>query len=184
MIKTKKTIMKPEIQRVKLIRQVKRTITQQKIKFQLKQVQRKAIRMVKEKKVVKKQVPRNIPVPIGELSLRNLGAYESCGCFRRDCECTGQAGCGCCFPVCDCAPSMISPTEFEEVITEEDCEVPREYIETITIELPVLVPVEVVIEEPEEYYDDVSINVPHVVEIEEEIMTPVLVDKMIEIEVP
>jgi len=36
---------------------------------------------------------------------------------------------------------MISPTEFEEVITEEDCEVPQEYIETITIELPALISV-------------------------------------------
>jgi len=96
-------------------------------------------------------------VPIGELSLRNLEGYNNCGCFKRDCACTGNAGCGCCFPVCDCAPSMISPTEFEEVITEEDCEVPREYIETITVEIPTLVAVETEIEEPEEYFDDVTI---------------------------
>jgi hypothetical protein len=37
--------------------------------------------MVKEKKVVKKQVPRNIPVPVGELRLINLRKYDSCGCF-------------------------------------------------------------------------------------------------------
>lgn len=52
---------------------------------------------------------------------------------------------------------MISPTEFEEVITEEDCEVPREYIETITVEIPTLVPVEMEIEEPEEYFEDVTV---------------------------
>ena len=113
--------------------------------------------MVKEKKVVRKQVPRNIPVPVGELSRINLQQYNKCGCFRQDCSCTGQAGCGCCFPVCACAPNMISPTEFEEIITEEDCEVPQEYIETITVEVPGLVSVPIEIEEPEEYYETVTL---------------------------
>jgi len=54
MISVKKTGYKGEQRRIKKIRMVKRMVTQNKIKFQLKQIKRKAIRMVKEKKVVKK----------------------------------------------------------------------------------------------------------------------------------
>jgi hypothetical protein len=60
---------------------------------------------------------------------------------------------------------MISPTEFEEVITEEDCEVPQDYIETITVEVPTLVSIPTQIEEPEEYYEEVELDVPYVIEV-------------------
>ena len=43
-----------------------------------------------------------------------------CGCFRQDCECYGQPGCGCCYPACGCAPTMISPTETEIIVVEEE----------------------------------------------------------------
>ena len=70
---------------------------------------------------------------------------------------------------------MISPTEFEEVITEEDCEVPQDYIETITVEVPTLVSMPIEIQEPEEYYEQVTISVPYVIEVEREFEEPVLI---------
>merc|ERR1711957_1093833 len=59
-----------------------------------------------------------------------------------------EKDCSCCYPECTCAPSMISPTETEIIITSEECEVPQDYIETITREVPVLTYTNMTIMEP------------------------------------
>ena len=69
----------------------------------------------------------------------------------------GRPGCDCCFPRCDCAPSMLSPTEVELVSRTEDVQVPEEYIETVTIEMPTMVQSEVEVMEPEEATEEVTI---------------------------
>ena len=58
---------------------------------------------------------------------------------------------------------MISPTEVEIIITSEECEVPQDYIETITREVPVLVWTNVTIEEPQKLNITVTYDEPFVV---------------------
>jgi len=102
--------------------------------------------MVIEMKAVEKEVPKTIPVPIGQLD--NDTNVDECGCYKSDCNCYGEKDCSCCYPECTCAPSMISPTETEIIITSEECEVPQDYIETITREVPVLTYTNMTIMEP------------------------------------
>ena len=99
-------------------------------------------------KTVEKTVPKNIPMPVGEIRRQLNPAWDNCGCYQNSCNCYGQSNCDCCFPACQCAPSIISPTETEIIITQEECEVPEPYLETITREVPKLTYVDHIIEEP------------------------------------
>ena len=82
-------------------------------------------------------MPKNIPVPLAAL-ISQL-AYESCSCYEQDCACYGEIDCPCCYPACKCAPSMLSPTEQEVVERTETVQVPQEFIETVTVEVPTMV---------------------------------------------
>ena len=125
-----------------------------KVKYINQQIKRKAIRMVKQTNTISRQVPKNIPVPLAAL-ISSL-AYESCACFELNCDCHGEIDCGCCYPQCECAPSMLSPTETETVSRTETVQVPQEYIETVTVEVPKMVQVPVEIEVPETVFETVT----------------------------
>lgn len=133
---------------IKKIVQVKKMEMKPVLKYTLETVERRAVRMVKEMKSVQKEIPKTVPVPIGQLSSIMMPSWRDCRCFRQDCGCIGSIGCGCAYPACGCAPTMISPTETEIVITEEECEVPVDYIEKITVEVPKIEMVESFYEEP------------------------------------
>jgi len=62
---------------------------------------------------------------------------------------------------------MISPTETEIIITSEECEVPQDYIETITREVPVLTWTNMTIEEPQKLVKTVTYEEPFVVTVSE-----------------
>jgi len=47
----------------------------------VKSVPRRAVRMVKEIKSVKKEVPKTIPVPVGNITEEIRKEMETCGCF-------------------------------------------------------------------------------------------------------
>jgi len=95
---------------------VERIIQKPQLKYVLEQVKRRAVRMVKEIKATQKEVPKTIPVPIGQLEKLLDQSWQNCACFRKSCDCYGHAGCGCSYPSCGCAPTMISPTEKEVII--------------------------------------------------------------------
>lgn len=111
----KKTEMRQKKQQKKKIVMEKRMIMRPQLKYVLQQVKRRAVRMVKQMKTTQKEVPKTIPMPIGDLSGI---ADPQCGCFSRECDCYGQPGCNCCYPACGCAPTMISPTETEIIVVE------------------------------------------------------------------
>jgi len=136
-LKYNKTEMREVTRTEPTIVMVNRTWSKPQLKYVLEHVQRRAVRMVIEMKAVEKEVPKTIPVPIGDLDDISDDT-DACGCYKVDCGCYGEKNCDCCYPECQCAPSMISPTETEIIITTEECEVPQDYIETITREVPVL----------------------------------------------
>jgi hypothetical protein len=144
----KKVEMRTKTEKVKKIISVKKMEMKPVLKYVLEIVERRAVRMVKEMKSIEKEIPKTIPVPIGQLSSIMMPSWRDCRCFRRDCACIGSTGCGCSYPACGCAPTMISPTEVEIVITQEECEVPEDYIEKITVEVPKIEMVESYYEEP------------------------------------
>ena len=121
----------------KVIRMVKVKKMIDQVKYVNKEIKRKAIRMVMQKNTIQKEVPKNIPVPLAALS--GVQVNNDCGCFKEQCNCLGEQNCDCCFPNCGCAPSMLSPTEVEIVSRTEQVQVPEEYIETVTIEMPTMV---------------------------------------------
>ena len=104
--------------------------------------------MVKQMKQVQKEVPKTVPVPLGDINDKSIKDAENCGCFQEECACYGKPGCSCCYPSCGCAPSMISPTEMEIIITEEACEVAQDYIETFAREVPAIVQTNYTYKEP------------------------------------
>merc|ERR1711957_1112807 len=92
-------------------------------------------------------------------------------------------GCGCCYPACGCAPTMISPTETEIIVVEEEGEVPQDYIETITVEVPQIVQVPFVVE-VQQHYEAPEITFVEVEqEFPEETTESVMADVPVEIEV-
>jgi len=95
----------------------------------------RGVRMITELQATEKEVPKTIPIPFVDIE-KNLTSYGECGCLKFDCDCYGQPNCTCCYPECACAPSMISPTETEIIITTKKVEVPQDYIYTITREVP------------------------------------------------
>lgn len=119
-------------------------------------------------------MPKTIPIPIGDLDKLVDSTWKDCGCFQKQCQCYGQAGCGCSYPTCACAPTMISPTELEIIIVQEECEVPQDYIETITVEVPEIIQVPFDIQEPKEVFEEVTFDVPYVIEVEETYEVPEL----------
>jgi hypothetical protein len=51
------------------------------LRYVVKSVPRRAVRMVKEIKTVKKEVPKTIPVPVGNITAAVRTMMETCGCF-------------------------------------------------------------------------------------------------------
>jgi len=51
------------------------------LRYVVKSVPRRAVRMVKEIKTVKKEVPKTIPVPVGNITEEIRKQMETCGCF-------------------------------------------------------------------------------------------------------
>jgi len=182
----------------------KRSIDLPKLKYVMRHFQRRAVRMVKEMKTIEKEVPRTIPMPLIDFPAApaDVAAQASqCECFSKSCECFGEENCGCCFPACGCAPTIISPTETEIIVVEEECTVPQDYIETITeeepsiitmpfeIEEPTLVVREVTITAPVLVWEDKVFTVPEITYVEEDVMVPetttetVMVPKPMQVEV-
>jgi len=112
----KKTEMRSKKEEQKRIEMVKRVIMKPQLKYVLQQVKRRAVRMVKQMKSTEKEVPKTIPLPIGDLDKLQKPEWGQCSCYQASCDCYGQPGCGCCYPACQCAPTMISPTETEIII--------------------------------------------------------------------
>ena len=114
----KVTKMEQKKRQQKKIKMVTRTLTRPQLKYVLKSVKRRAVKMVKQMKSTQKEVPKTIPIPIGDLDKLLQAKWKDCGCFQKNCQCYGQAGCGCSYPTCGCAPTMISPTETEIIVVE------------------------------------------------------------------
>jgi len=129
---------KKEKRSMKVVEFRNKTVQIKALKYVVKSVPRRAVRMVTEIKTVKKEVPKTIPVPVGNITNALRAKMESCGCFKNECECYGNEGCECSYPACGCAPTAFSPTEMEFIISNEECEVPQDYVEMITQEVPVL----------------------------------------------
>jgi len=145
---------------------VPRVIRKPQLKYVIEHIKRRAVKMVKELKAIEKEVPKTIPVPIGSLSLYEV-KNEDCSCYKSDCDCIGQEGCDCCYPECKCAPSMISPTETEIIITNEEQDVPHSYIEEIAIEVPQLYYVNMTINEPRRIEKTETLEEPYIVQVNE-----------------
>jgi hypothetical protein len=96
----KKTEMRAKKEEQKRIEMVKRTIMKPQLKYVLQQVKRRAVRMVKQMKSTEKEVPKTIPLPIGDLATLSKAEWGQCSCYQSKCECYGQPGCGCCYPAC------------------------------------------------------------------------------------
>jgi len=117
------------------MRQVKR------IRFVKKRQMQKVLEHVKstEQKVVTEWIPRSslatVKVPIanqesspaggnafpgvgGANMDAGAGADGSCGCYKQQCDCVGQADCDCCYPKCGCAPKSMKEYETVQVLTE------------------------------------------------------------------
>lgn len=78
-------------------------------------------RDVKQTRMVKKAILGD-PKKVAQLHIQ----YKGCGCYKAQCGCVGQAGCGCCQPACQCAPPIDQLARAIEYIEE-----PEEYTETI-----------------------------------------------------
>ena len=141
-----------------------RLIQKPMLKYKTRQVKRKAIRMIEEIKTTEKQIPMTVPVPRGNLDKILDQDRKNCECYKEDCECYGKPGCDCCYPDCQCMPSMISPTESEYVIFKELLQVPQEYIETISLEVPEIYMVDYYINDTQMVLKNVTRFIPHIVE--------------------
>jgi len=159
-----RTEMRPITRQRWVTENVPRVIQKPQLKYVIEHIKRRAVRMVTELKAVEKEVPKTIPVPLVEV--KNATEEEdTCGCFRSDCDCYGKEGCSCCYPECQCAPSMISPTETEIIITTEECEVPQSYIEEIAVEVPQLYFVNFTINEPRRIQKTETLEEPHLIQV-------------------
>jgi hypothetical protein len=114
-----RTEMRPITRKRWVTENVPRVIRKPQLKYVIEHIKRRAVKMVKELKAIEKEVPKTIPVPIGSLAMYEV-KNEDCSCYKSDCDCIGQEGCDCCYPECKCAPSMISPTETEIIIMNEE----------------------------------------------------------------
>jgi len=115
----KKTVMKTEMKTVTKVKMVATTEMRKKVKYQLKQVKRRAVRYVQMEKIVEKRIPKSMLVRLeslpydqkkGALALAAKQVDEmieasnaNCPCFKAECACFGQPNCGCCAPTCECA---------------------------------------------------------------------------------
>lgn len=161
-----KTEMRPITRKRWVTENVPRVIQKPQLKYVIEHIKRRAVRIVKELKSVEKEVPKTIPVPIGQVSLWESTEYtDKCSCYKADCECYGQEGCDCCYPECKCAPSMISPTETEIIIVQEEQDVPHSYIEEVAIEVPHLTYVNFTINEPRRIEKVETLEEPYIVQV-------------------
>ena len=92
--------------------------------------------MIVENYSIEKKIPKTVPVPFGLFDKFLIDDAQNCDCYKNDCDCYGKPTCDCCYPDCACAPSMISPTETEIIITFKKRKVPQSYIETYTRDMP------------------------------------------------
>lgn len=86
----KKTVMVPYNETVKQLRTVQKPVVTL--------VDRQRIDYKTETNIVWDTVSERVRVPVPK---------PSCGCFKTQCGCQGQANCGCCAPKCGCAPPQI-----------------------------------------------------------------------------
>ena len=140
--------------------------------------------MIVENYSIEKKIPKTVPVPFGLFDKFLIDDAQNCDCYKNDCDCYGKPTCDCCYPDCACAPSMISPTETEIIIVTEEQEVPQDYIETITREIPTLSYVNFTIEEAHFVEKEVTENVPIVFWVNETYDEPVIYYVNITEEVP
>lgn len=76
---------------------------------------------------------------------------SNCSCFKSACSCLGEAGCGCCFPTCGCAPVDTKEYETVQVLTETAREVRG--TKEVTSKVPRIAKRQHSTMVPEEYYE-------------------------------
>lgn len=99
------------------VKMVEKIVNESKVILEERTVKTKAIRMVKQTKLVKQRIPKTFE-PV-----------EDCRCHIQNCECIDVEDCMCAYPMCLCAPQI----RHRNVEVLEEIEVPEEY-EVITVE--------------------------------------------------
>jgi len=127
--------------------------------------------MVTEITATEKEVPKTIPVPIGDIS-KDLSSNETCGCIVFDCSCYGAKNCSCSYPLCECAPTMISPTETEIIIVTGNRTVPQDYIYNVTREVPKIVMRNFTVKEAFYVVSTEIVDVPYLIEVNKSVEWP------------
>jgi hypothetical protein len=84
----KRTDWKDEKRTRQKVRMVERIVNRDEVVMEDHDVTKKAIRMIKQSKLVKKRVPQEF-VPV-----------DNCNCHIIDCGCVGSTDCTCAYPIC------------------------------------------------------------------------------------